>query len=110
MTVKVNGVTVNLGGTDYVIPPLSLGALEQLQDKIGGIQGDGNVNDVKQVSTVIDCAHAALKRNYPDMTREEVADLIDLSNMQDVFRAVMNVSGMVQAQGGEASGEVPAAG
>ncbi|ENT1749659.1 hypothetical protein CAA71_002200, partial [Neisseria gonorrhoeae] len=50
---------------------------------------------------------AALKRNYPDLTREEAADLIDIGNMNEVFAAVMDVSGLKRreqeaAQTGEA--------
>nr|DAX55097.1 MAG TPA: tail tube protein [Caudoviricetes sp.] len=109
MTVRIKGVTVELNGTEYVIPPIALGALEQLQSRIGAF--DGNVQDAKQISTVIDCAHSALKRNYPDMTREEVADLIDIGNMNEVFAAVMDVSGLKRkeqeaAQAGEAQAAV----
>lgn len=96
MTVKVNGTPLILNGQEYIVPPLSLGALEQLQDKIASV--DGTANDIRQVSAIIDCAHAALKRNYPEMTREQVADLIDIANMNAVFEAVMNVSGMVKKQ------------
>ncbi|MGS0922131.1 hypothetical protein ACR30T_00235 [Neisseria gonorrhoeae] len=92
MTVRIKGVTVELNGADYVIPPIALGALEQLQERIGSF--DGNAADAGQISTVIDCAHAALKRNYPDLTREEAADLIDIGNMNEVFAAVMDVSGL----------------
>jgi hypothetical protein len=90
--VKIKGVAVVLGGDTYVIPPLSLGAVEQLQDRISKFTGD--VTDRDQIATVIDAAHSALKRNYPEITRDEVADLIDLENMADVFEAVMDVSGM----------------
>lgn len=90
--VKIKGIAVTLGGDSYVVPPLSLGAVEQLQDRIGAFNGD--VRDKDQVATVIDAAHSALKRNYPEMTREAVADLIDLENMAEVFEAVMDVSGM----------------
>lgn len=89
---KIAGVAVMLNGQEYIIPPIALGALEQLQSRIGAF--DGNATDAAQVSTVIDCAHAALKRNYPEMTREQVADLIDIGNMMEVFEAVMDVSGL----------------
>lgn len=90
--VKVKGIAVRLGGESYVIPPLSLGALEQLQGRVAAFQGD--IRDKEQVATVIDAAHAALKRNYPEITREEIADLIDVGNMAEVFEAVMDVSGL----------------
>ena len=34
MTVRIKGVTVELNGTEYVIPPIALGALEQLQNHL----------------------------------------------------------------------------
>lgn len=90
--VKVKGIPVNLGGEDFVIPPLSLGALEQLQERVANFRGD--IGDKEQVATVIDAALAALKRNYPEISRQEVADMIDVGNMADVFEAVMDVSGL----------------
>ena len=33
MTVRIKGVTVELNGTEYVIPPIALGALEQSQNR-----------------------------------------------------------------------------
>lgn len=93
--VKVKGIPKNLGGTDFVIPPLALGPLEQLQDRIAAF--DGTLNK-ESIAVVIDAAHAALKRNYPDITREDVAELVDVENMIEVFEAVMDVSGLRRKQ------------
>lgn len=90
--VKVKGIPVELGGVEHIVPPLSLGALEQLQDRISTVNGD--ITDSKQVATVIDAAFSSLKRNYPSMTRDEVAEMIDVGNMAEVFEAVMDVSGL----------------
>jgi len=105
---KYAGITLNLGGTDYILPPISLGALEQLQTRVSEFKGD--VNDGKQVSTVIDSALASMQRNYPDITREQVADMIDIGNMADVFAAVMDVSGLKRKaiEDAKASGEATA--
>jgi hypothetical protein len=89
--VKIKGISLDLAGQLLVVPPLSLGAMEQLQDSLASFTGD--ISDRKQVATAIDAAHAALRRNYPEMTREDVAELVDVSNMVDVFQAVMDVSG-----------------
>jgi hypothetical protein len=98
--VKVKGVSGVLG--DLVIPPLSLGALEQLQERIKAF--DGDALKVENVAVVIDAATAALKRNYSDMTREAVGELVDVGNMFEVFQACMDVSGMVRkAKEAEAS-------
>lgn len=93
------------GGKVMVIPPLALGDLEQLLDPINDVMN--GVMDKKAIGTVIDAAHAALRRNYPTIERAEVGNLIDLCNMQDVLEAVMNASGMQPVAAGEA-GEVQA--
>lgn len=90
--VKVKGIPVELGGDVLIVPPLSLGSLEQLQAGIAGFTGD--VFDKAQIALVIDAALAALRRNYPEMTRERVAEFIDVANMPEVFEALMDVSGL----------------
>lgn len=90
--VKVKGIPVDFSGTERIVPPLSLGALEQLQDGLAEFAGD--IRDPKQVALIVDSAHAALRRNYPDITRAEVADSIGLENMKEVMEAVMDISGV----------------
>jgi hypothetical protein len=110
VNIKVKGISINLVGTDYVVPPIALGNLEALQDRIAAFTGD--VTDTKQVSTVIDTAFASLVRNYPEMTREQVGQLVDVGNMIEVFEAVTDVSGLkrkrIEAEKAEAEklGEV----
>ena len=90
--VKVKGVPVDLGGTTYIVPPLSLGAMEQLLPRL--LEFKATAANIKDVAVVVDAAHAALKRNYPALEREVVADLIGLENMMDIMEAVMDVSGL----------------
>lgn len=99
------GITLTLGdGKDYILPPLTLGALEDFQDRIAAMSEGGL--DKETVATTIDVALASLKRNYPEMTREIVRDLIDLEVMAEVFEAVMDVSGLRRKAlaSGEATG------
>ncbi|MNR53096.1 hypothetical protein D3C85_1730470 [compost metagenome] len=56
---------------------------------------------------MIDATHAALRRNYPEIERGEVAGLLDLRNMRDALDAVMSASGM-EAQAVNESGEAQA--
>lgn len=88
--VKVKGVEVELGGTVYVVPPLSLAALEQLEDRVARF--DGNVFDREQRAIALDIIHAALRRNYPEMAREALSEMIDLGNMLAMVQAVMGAS------------------
>lgn len=102
-TVKVKGITLHLGGRNWVIPPLNLAALEQLQDQLA--QFSGGI-DAASVAAVLDATTAALCRNYPDITREQVAEMVDLANMAEVMEAVMDVSGLKrQAQEADTPGE-----
>lgn len=87
----IKGIKLKLGDTEYIVPPLALGALEDLQDQLGTFTGGA---DPESVRTVIDSATAALKRNYPDITRDQVRNMIGLENMAEVLQAVMDVSGL----------------
>lgn len=109
--VKVPGIVLQLAGKAYTVPPLSLGAMEQLQAALATF--DGDVSKPGQVGTAIDATHAALRRNYPDLTREDVGGMIGLDNMISVMEAVMDVSGMrrkaaeAEATEGQLLGEAP---
>jgi len=97
----IKGIKMELGGTVYVVPPLSLGAIETMQDQISKFQAGTNL---QSVATVIDALFSALSRNYPEMTREQVAKVVDLGDMQEVMEAVMDVGGLKRkaAESGEA--------
>ena len=89
--VKIKGIEVEMGGTVRVVPPLNLNSLEQLQDRLAGFSGG---MDKESISIIKDAALAALKRNYPDITMEIVAEELDVSNMNEIFLAIMDVSGL----------------
>ncbi|MBS0370203.1 MAG: hypothetical protein JSS57_13480 [Proteobacteria bacterium] len=104
--VKIKGIPVELGGGTYIVPPITLGALEQLQEDLSNYTAGLGKTSLK---TVVDATHAALRRNYPGMTRDQVADLLDVGNMQEIMDAVMDVSGLRRkALEGQAVGESPA--
>lgn len=100
--VKVPGVRVVLGGREWVIPPLTLAALEQMQDRLEGFTGG---LDRASVALIIDAAHAALLRNYPELARDDVSAMIDVANMNDVMQSVMDVSGIRRKEQEAAPGE-----
>nr|WP_316642883.1 hypothetical protein [uncultured Roseateles sp.] len=80
------------GGRAYILPPLSLGALELLHERMK-LLPTLEVTDPVAVATVIDATHIALCRNYPMITRVEVAELVDVGNMGDVYESLMDISG-----------------
>jgi hypothetical protein len=90
----IPGIEQNFGrGRVYVVPPLSLGALQRLQGKLSQLNG-GDALEPATVDTVIAATHAALCRNYPNITVEDVGDLVDVGNMHDVISSLLDVAGV----------------
>jgi hypothetical protein len=87
----IPGIEVDLGGTVYVVPPLSLASLESLQSRLANYKGG---IEPEQIATVLDAAYLAIKRNYPAITREALADVIDVGNMMEVMQAVADAGGL----------------
>lgn len=90
-------------GEVYTVPPLSLGSIELLQDDLETFTGTVTRESVQ---TVIKATLWALQRNYPDMTEEKVKnELVDVGNMIDVMRAVMDVGGLMRREQERETGE-----
>lgn len=100
----IEGIKVNMGGKDWIVPPLNLKALRRLGPKLKTV-GEGGE---EAMGTIVETVHAALQRNYPDISIDEVEDMVDTSNMQDLMQAIMNSSGLKKTDGA-GSGEVTAA-
>ncbi len=47
-----------------------------------------------EIGTLVELVTAALSRNYPDMTPDQVENLLDLSNASKVLSAILTGSGL----------------
>lgn len=103
------GENIKIGGKEYVVPGLSFGQIERLSDTIEEIQkaGAGGKLDKALIRKVSEVAHAALSRNYPEISLEQVKDMLDTRNMKTVFAAIMGESGFVAAKGGNGAAGAP---
>ncbi|MDF2418480.1 hypothetical protein GWP85_13345 [Acinetobacter beijerinckii] len=81
------GKELIIDGKPLMFAPLSLGAIEKLLPALQSFESSN-------VGLVIDVAHKSLKRNYPDISRDDVADLIYMDQLEEVIGAVMSVSGL----------------
>lgn len=95
------GRWVNFGGRELMVPPLSLGTIKSMQQELASLQSMAGVPSPSQIDTVVGLFHAALVRNYPEMTRAEVEDDVDLGNYSELLSAVMNISGFEKGQPGQ---------
>ena len=75
------------------MPPLSLLHLENFQKGFKTFDGDPTKGD--NITFFIDTVHAAMKRNYPECTREEIAEGIGMEMMEEMLKALITTSGLV---------------
>src|ERR1700731_3390182 len=86
----IPGTTVNLGGQDYIVPPLALGQLRVLMPRVQQLAGlDATQMGDAQLKTLIEILTAALQRNYPELTTDQVENLLDLGNAVPVLNAIL---------------------
>ena len=104
----IPGVSVAMGGEDWVVPPLTLGQLRRLMPQVRQLTEIGSSMGEQQIAVLVDIVTAALQRNYPEMTPGKVENLLDLGNASAVLNAVLTGSGL--KPGGAPAGEPPAPG
>jgi hypothetical protein len=104
-TEKFNGVAIRMGGKDWIVPALSIGQVRRLMPEISKVttSDSGAVLPDDVAQSALNIIHAALSRNYPDVTKEMLEDLIDLGNFRKIIEAIMGVSGLIAS--GEVTGE-----
>jgi hypothetical protein len=108
----IPGVTITMGGRDWLVPPLTLGQLRRLMPRVRQLtEIDASMGEV-QIGVLVEIVTAAVQRNYPDATAETVENLLDLGNAGAVLNAVLTGSGLRLREGrlGEASAPGPGPG
>jgi hypothetical protein len=88
------GVTIAMGGRDWLIPPLTLGQLRGLMPKVRQLTEIGVSMGETQISVLVEIVTVALQRNYPEATADMVENLLDLGNASIVLNAVLTGSGL----------------
>lgn len=105
---RCDGVAVRMGGRDWVVPPLTLAQLRRCEEDLKKVRDITPFSPMEEVEPAIRVIHAALTRNYPDLTREALEDILDLGNVGPAFLAVCAMSGLERTREGAAEGEAPA--
>lgn len=87
---KFKGVPMQMGDQLLILPPMSLGIIEDFQDQIDDMLA-GKVK--KPVSLMIDIFHRTLQRNYPELSRDQVREGLGLDDLQSMFSTLLKASG-----------------
>jgi hypothetical protein len=103
-----SGVEVYMGGKVWVIPGLSV---KQFRLYKGTLAELGEIGDrlgaTETFDKVIPIVTAALQRNYPDVTDEQVEEMLDMNTFKVVMGAVATGSGLRQLNPGESQPDPP---
>lgn len=99
----IEGVKISMAGMEYMVPPLSFKQLKVLAQDIEGLGESASSGSLSagQMDMAVRVIHAALLRNYPGMTIEQVEEMVDLGNFQDVVQAVLGAAGFKKSSNGE---------
>jgi hypothetical protein len=107
MEPKLNGVPLKLGSKEYILPPLNLAALEKYWPVIES-WAEPPAKLTQRFSEGAEVIHAALARNYPELTLTEVKEGLDLPSFPAALAALLEVSGLARRDPGEPqAGSVP---
>ena len=90
----IPGVEVAMGDQTWLIPPLTLGQLRRLMPKVRQLTEVDATMGEPQIGVLVEIVATALQRNYPDVTFEQVENLLDLGNAGAVLNAVLTGSGL----------------
>lgn len=112
-TPPLDGVPIQLAGITHILPPCSLATLKRHAKGIDAFAKMGNSFDLSEtaVDTILAVVFEALRRNYPDITPEFVAEHLGLDIIMETFQAAMDVSGLMRkAKSGNTSSSATAQG
>ena len=96
----LEGIKVKLAGRDFTVPSLNMKGIRLLGPKLvaltENLQNGAKVMDPGTIGDMLEIIHAAMVRNYPELTMDELEDMVDLSNLEPLFSAVCGQSNLKQ--------------
>lgn len=98
-----DGKKLRIGRTEYIVPALNIRQLKKHKVTLSkSAQFVGREPTDEEVDEMVEVIHAALSRNYPDISIEQLQDTLDLNNIASVMAAIAGLSGLEPAAQGEA--------
>jgi len=85
----LEGTVVKLGELDLVVPRVPLKAFRCHPEWFAKIDSMSGIMQPDDVTAIVSVVYSAIERNYPDMTIEQVEDLLDIGNVGDMLKVVM---------------------
>lgn len=91
--VKFAGQEIQMGDKMLVFPPLNFRQLKDqgLRASMGAMGTIGTEATPEQIDAARDVIYACLVRNYPDLSKDSLEDMITMGNLRQCIRAMMGV-------------------
>jgi hypothetical protein len=95
----IDGVAIKLrDGKEWTVPPLTFAQLKKFLPTLQELAAITPATSwatigAEKIDAIVEMAAAALQQNYPSMTAEKLASLLDLRTVGPVIAALMNREG-----------------
>lgn len=100
--VKYKGVAVFMDGKEWIVPSLSVRQFRDNFEKLTKDMGELSAgNFAEKLTELMPIIKMALNRNYPELSEDQILDMLDLSTFPTVIQAIAAASGMRKAEPGE---------
>lgn len=97
------GTTIEVGGVRLVVPRLSIRQFQVLKDQIKRIQEKRKELDIdEQIADILDVLEASVGRNHPELSRDQLADLLDFESIGPFLAAAFQGPSVGDTPKGEA--------
>lgn len=93
------GTVITLGDTEFTVAPLTFKQLRTLEPELITLESMSTRPTSEQQDAVMRIIHASVSRNNPEVSLDDMGDLIDMGNLRPAIEAVMGVSGLVSKSG-----------
>jgi hypothetical protein len=97
---RLRGVPVTLAdGQTYVVPSLNFRQLQDLEPQLKNVLRPAITMEAAERADMLTVFHAALSRNYPELTVEQLGDLVDLEAAGELAFAIAAVNQVREQHG-----------
>lgn len=108
--IRVPGIVIALNGEDCLFAPLALGPARAFFARVAAqheAQEQGQVpTDEQAVDLTLEVAFHSLRRNYPDITKAWIEEMVGIEQSNTIFRAALDVGALRQQLEAQSPGKL----
>jgi len=93
----IEGEVLKIGEQEFTVPAINFKGvkkIEKLLKKLMEIPAVGGILTVDQIDVMTEIVLVGLSRNYPDLTKQQLEEILDMNNIQTVIEAITGQAGL----------------